>query len=177
MVKRLFASSAVLVVLLTACNSKTAATPENYTAALNAWFVDHPECLLDGSVHFPLETTDAAQTKQMDSLVAAQILEAKKEPAIHITRYTLTTTGERAGTHLCYGHRQVTSIVSSTPPVQANGFLESNVTYGYKLVDTPMWAKTAEVEAAYPKMAEQVSGNAKATMTLARNRVAWVVPE
>jgi hypothetical protein len=113
----------------------------------------------------------------MDALVVAQILEAKKEPAIHITRYTLTTTGERAGTHLCYGHRQVTSIVSSTPPAQANGFLETSVTYGYKMVDTPMWAKTAEVEAAYPKMAQQVSGDARATMTLARNRVTWLVPE
>jgi hypothetical protein len=176
MTKRLPPICVLAVLILTACDSKTSPTPENYTAAINGYYVEHSDCLLDGSIKFPLETTDPAVTKQMDSLVVAQILEVKKEPSIHIARFTRTDTGTRAGTNLCYGHRQVTKIVSSTTPAAVNGVLETNVTYGYKMEDTPIWAKTPEVQAAFPKMAQDTSGQATATIKLAQNRITWVVP-
>ena len=165
-----------LILALTACNSKTKPTPENYIATINAYFPDHPDCLLDGSVTFPYETSDPATTKQMDALVKAQILEAHTEPSIHVSRYTLTPTGTKAGKHLCYGHREATSIVSSTPPALANGFTETNVTYAYKIEDLPIWAKTPEVLAAYPKMAHEASGDATDKITLALTGVGWSVP-
>ncbi len=167
---------AALVLTLTACNTKTKPTPENYIATLNAYFPDHSDCLLDSSVTFPFETSNPAVTKQMDALVAAQVLDVSREPAIHVARYTLSATGTRAGSHLCYGHREVTGIVSSTPPALANGFTETQVVYRYKIEDLPIWAKTPEVLAAYPKMAQEATGDATDKITLALTGVGWSVP-
>jgi hypothetical protein len=163
--------------LLSACNTKTTPTPENFAAALNAWFPDHPDCLLTGSIHFPFETGDPVLIKQMDALTTAQILELHRAPMLHVTRYVLTPAGTRAGTHLCFGHREIKSIDSWTPPATANGFSETQVSYHYTLMDTPIWAKTPEVVAAFPKLAEELSGNATDRATLALTRVNWSVPD
>ena len=161
---------------LTACNTKTKPTNENYISTLNAYFPDHPDCLLDSSVTFPYETSDAAQVKQMDSLVKAKMLDVGREPAMKVSRYTLTPAAAHAGKHLCYGYRKVTGIVSSTQPALANGFTETNVVYTYKIEDLPVWAKTDDVQAAFPKLAEKSSGNATDKMTLALTGVGWSVP-
>ena len=165
-----------LTLLLAACNTKTKPTDANYLATVNAYFPDHPDCLLDGTVTFPYETSNPETTRQMDALVTAQIAAVSREPAIKVSRYTLTPTGTRAGTHLCYGHREATAIVSSTPPALANGFTETDIVYRYKIEDLPIWAKTPEVLAAYPKMAAEASGNAIAKITLALTGVGWSVP-
>jgi hypothetical protein len=164
------------LILLAGCKSKTDPTPENYLATINAYLPDHPDCLLDGSTRFPFETSDPAKTKQMDSLVKAQVLEVSHEPAIHISRYTLTPSGTAAGPLLCFGYRNATGIVSSTPPAPANGFNETTVVYKYVLHDVPMWAKTQEVVDAFPKLAHEAGGNATDTITLAQDRVGWSVP-
>ena len=176
--KRLLTASICLagVALMTACNTKINPTPENYIATLNAYFPEHPDCLLDGTVKFPYESSDPAMLKQMGALVTAQILEEHKEPAIHVSRYTLTPTGMKAGTHLCFGHRAVTSIESSTPPALSNGFQQTQVVYHYKIMDMPIWAKTPELLTAYPKMAHEASGTATDKATLALSGVGWTVP-
>ena len=161
---------------LTACNSKTKATPENYMATLNAYFPDHPDCLLDGTVKFPLETGDATLTRQMDALAVAKMVEGTRAPLLHITRYTLTDSGTKAGKNFCYGQRQVTGILASTPPALANGFTETVVDYHYKIADMPVWAKTPQVLAAFPKMAQEASGTATDKATLALTGVGWSVP-
>jgi len=165
-----------IAVLLAGCNSKTKPTPENYLATINAYLPDHADCLLDGSIRFPYETTDPAETKRFDTLVKAQVLDVTREPAIHISRYTLTPTGIKARSNLCFGYRNATEIVSSTPPALANTFTETQVVYRYVLLDEPMWAKTPEVMAAFPKLAAEASGNATDTITLALTRVGWSVP-
>ncbi len=163
--------------LLTACSTKQKPTPENFLAALNSYLPDHPDCLLDSSIRFPYETGDPAQIKQLDALARAQILTATRAPIIRVTRYTMTDTGQRVGAHLCYGHRLATAIVSSTPPAQAGGFTETQVVYRYAMQDAPVWAKGAEVQTAYPKLAEALSGNATAQKTLALTGVGWKVPD
>jgi hypothetical protein len=50
------------------------------------------------------------------------------------------------------------------------------VTYQYKLHDMPMWAKSADVQAVYPKLSQEASGTATDTITLALDRVGWSVP-
>ncbi len=162
--------------LLAGCNTATKPTPENYLKTINAWLPDHPDCLLDGSIKFPYETSDPAQTKQMDTLVKAQVLAVTREPAIKISRYTQTPAGIAAGQRLCYGYRTATGIVSSTPPVTVDGFPQTKVVYSYKIEDVPMWAKTDEVKAAFPTFAHELSGTATDTITLAATRVAWTVP-
>jgi hypothetical protein len=164
------------LLLLTACDTATKPTPENYLKTLNAYLPDHPDCLLDGSIRFPYETSDPAKTKQMDALVKAQILAVTREPAIRISRYTQTPEGIRSGANLCYGYRLATEIVSSTPPAPANGFTETQVTYRYKLRDLPIWAKGDDVMAQFPTLAHEASGEATDTITLALDRVGWSVP-
>jgi len=162
--------------LIVGCKSATDPTPENYLNTINAYLPDHPDCLLDSSVTFPYTTSDEARTKQLDTLVKSQVLEVGREPAMHVSRYTLTQTGTAAGPHLCFGYRNATDIVSSTTPAMANGFPETKVTYKYKLHDMPMWAKSEDVQAAFPVLAHEASGDATDTITLAQDRVGWSVP-
>jgi hypothetical protein len=164
------------LLLLAGCKSATDPTPENYLATLNAYLPDHPDCLLDGTIRFPFETTDPAKMKQMDALVKAQVLDASHETAIRESRYTLTPTGTAAGQNLCFGTRYATSIVSSTPPAVANGFPETTVVYHYVIHDMPVWAKTPEVLAAFPVLAHEATGDATDTIVLALDRISWSVP-
>lgn len=172
-----FVSLALAALATVGCNSKTAPTPANFTAALNAHFLDHPECLFPDAPRFPLETTDPAKTKQMNTLVAAQLLTVHEEFDIHASRYTPTPTGERVAPRFCYGHRVVSSIDSFTPPAQANGFPETQVVYHYTMEEVPVWAKSADVRAAFPTMAHDISGTATGKATLAVTVAGWQVPD
>jgi hypothetical protein len=112
-----------------------------------------------------------------DALAVAQLLTVKKEEDIHVSRYTTTPMGMRSAPRFCYGHRNVTSIDSFTPPVQAHGFPETQVVYRYEIKDVPVWAKTAEVLAAFPEMARATSGPSTANATLAKTMAGWSVPD
>lgn len=167
---------ATCVLFVAGCKSKTDPTPENYLATINKYLPDHADCLLDSNTSFPYTTSDTAKIKQLDTLVASKVLEVGRDLSIHVSRYTQTATGKAAGAHLCYGFRVATEVVSNTPPAPANGFTETNVTYKYKLHDMPMWAKSAEVQAAFPTLAHEASGEATDTITLALDRIGWSVP-
>lgn len=177
---RPFSSTLTLAILLLlptiGCNKKSAPTPENYIKGLNSYFTDRSECLLPNT-RFPYETTDPAEIKRMETLVASQLLEVSRENAIKVSRYVPTTLGAKYAPHFCYGHRVVTAILSSTPPALANGFNETQVTYRYKIDDTPIWAKSAAVKAAFPAMAQTTSGDATDKGTLAQTSVGWQVPD
>ncbi len=165
-----------LALLPIACDTKAKPTPENYLHTLNAYFSDRSECLLpDG--RFPFETSDPAEAKRMDTLVAAQLLTVTHEPAIHVSRYVPTTLGEKSAPHFCYGHRNVTTIDSSTPLTPANGFNETQVTYHYSMKDVPIWAKTPSVQAAFPDMGAKTTGSTEDKATLAQTRVGFQVPD
>jgi hypothetical protein len=176
---RLFrpAVAIVLATLAFGCNSKTAAKPENFIQSLNAHFMDHAECLFPDAPRFPVETSDPAQIKQFNSLVKAQLLDVGKETGLSSSRYTVTTGGTRYAPRFCYGHRNVTAIDSFTPPITANGFPETNVTYRYTLADVPIWAKTPEVQAAFPAMAKAISTESTDHATLAKTIAGWTVPD
>ena len=168
---------AASLVATTGCSSKTAPTPANFIAALNAHFLDHPECLFPESPRFPYETSDPVKTKQMNTLVTSQLLTVEEERDLHASRYTPTAAGERAAPRFCYGHRLISTIDSFTPPAVANGFPETHVVYHYTMEEVPVWAKSAEVQAAFPTMAHDTSGTATGTATLARSAVDWQVPD
>lgn len=167
---------AACALLVIGCKSATDPTPENYLKTINAYLPDHADCLLDSNTTFPFETSDPVKTKQLDTLVKSQVLEVGRDLSIHVSRYTLTAAGKAAGPHLCFGYRNATDVVSNTPPAPANGFTETQVTYKYKLHDMPMWAKSEEVQAAFPTLAHEASGEATDTITLALDRVGWSVP-
>jgi len=176
----LFAVALAILALipLTACNNtgKAAATPANFTIGINNHYVDHPQCLFT-DMRFPFETSDAAKTKQMDTLVKNQLLEKTTEPAIHVSRYTVATAGNRYAPRFCYGHREVSSIDSFTPVAVANGFKESTITYSYTLKEVPVWADSKDVQAAFPDMARATTSQATDKITLAQSPVGWQVPD
>jgi hypothetical protein len=151
-------------------------TAANFIAGLNKHFLDHSDCLLDNT-RFPFEASDREKTKQMDSLVKAQLLNKSEEASIHVSRYTVTETGARFAPRFCYGHREVTSIDSSTPPAVANGFNETTVVYHYVMKDVPVWAKTPEVEAAFPDMSAAINDQGTGKSILAQTPVGWQVPD
>jgi hypothetical protein len=159
------------------CHSKTAATPDNFIAGLNAHFLEHPECLFPEAPRFPYETTDPTTTKQMNTLVASKLLTVDVERDIRASRYTPTPAGERAAPRFCYGHRVVSSIDSFTAPAAANGFAETQVVYHYTIEEIPVWAKSDDVLKAFPTMAHQVSGTATDKATLASTMAGWQVPD
>jgi len=172
-------TAAILAVLLSlvGCNSKTKATPENFTQALNAYFQERSECLLSG-VHFPYATSDPAMTKQLNTLVKSQLLESSYESAVRTTRYTVTKTGTRYAPRFCYGHRIISSIDSFTPPAKGStGFPETQVNYHYSITDVPVWAKSPDVLAAYPDMASVTTIGGTGQATLAQTLAGWQVPE
>jgi hypothetical protein len=164
------------IALLAGCNSATKPTPENYLTTLNAWLPDHPDCLLDGSIRFPYETSDPVMTKKMDALVASQMMILTDDRNLHVKIYALTKLGTKASPNFCFGYRKATDIVSSTPPAMANGFPETQVVYKYVIRDLTSWADTPQMMAAFPVLAAETSGNATDTITLALTRISWSVP-
>jgi hypothetical protein len=166
-----------LCFLIVGCTSgKSAPTTANFTQALNKHFLDKVDCLFTDT-RFPYETSDRGQTRQMDSLVKALLLDKSEEMSIHASRYIPTTVGARFAPRFCYGHREITSIDSSTPLTVANGFKETTITYHYAMKEIPVWALTADVQAAFPNMALATSGQAIGKTTLAQTPVGWQVPE
>ena len=175
--RRTAALALAATLFVTGCHSKTAATPENFIQSLNTHFLDRNECLFPEAPRFPYETSDPVKTKQMNTLVISQLLTVQTEPAIHVSRYSVTDTGARFAPRFCYGHRQVTAIDNFTPPVVANGFPETRVTYRYNLEDIPVWAKSSKVREAFPAMAKATTATATDTVTLARTIAGWTVPD
>lgn len=156
--------------------SKSAPTPENFTNAINAYFLEHHDCLLS-NIRFPYETTDKTETKQLDSLVKSLLLDKKEEASIHSSRYTVTPAGQRYAPRFCYGNREVSSIDSFTPLTVVNGFKQTTVTYHYTITEVPVWAKTPEVLSAFPQMAQALSGPSTAKISLDQTTASWQVPD
>lgn len=166
-----------LTAVTSGCDTKTSATPKNFTRTLNTYFQTHPDCLFDDAPHFPYEATSPGKMHQMDALASAKQLIRTEDRGIHITRYTLTPSGERYAPRFCYGNRIIISIDSSTPPVKTNDFMETKVTYQFTIDNVPVWATVPQVEAAFPAMAKAISGPSTGTTTLAQTMVDWQVPE
>ena len=163
---------------LAGCHSPSDPSPQNFTKGLTKFLADHPDCLYKTALRFPYETSDKDEIRQLDTLVANKLLEKGTEPAIHITRYSVSDYGQKSAPRFCYGFRHVTGIASYTPPAKgSSGFNESKVTYNYSLEDPPVWAKSPGVLAAYPDEAKAVSGPSSATITLAQTGVGWQVPD
>ena len=164
--------------LLSGCHGASEASPANFTKGIAKYLADHPDCLYPAGLRLPYETSDRGETKQLDTLVASKLLANAAEPAIHVTRYTVTDYGQKTAPRFCYGYRHVSGIAGYTAPAKgADGFNESRVTYEYTLQDTPVWAKDTAVMAAYPVLTKALAGPGTATLTMAQTGVGWQIPE
>jgi hypothetical protein len=170
-----------LLLLSAGCSSsKLKPTDANFIAGLNAYYANHDECLFSSALRFPYEVSPAPDAKEerkrMDALTDAGLMKREEEKTINVSVYSLTAVVTRAGGRFCYGHRQINSIDSSTPPVNTNGLLETQVTYHYTMMDVPVWVKTPQMQAAFPDMAKALAGAATGTNKLANAGAGWQVP-
>jgi hypothetical protein len=171
-----------LGLMLAGCSGFKAATPKNFTGALNAYYSNHDDCLFSSSLRFPYEasTTGAEEDKNkkgLDALTAAGLLKSLEDRDIHVKRYELTTYGKRVPPRFCYGHRVVTSIDSSTPAAAVDGMKAMQVNYHYKLMDVPGWADSDQMRKAFPDFAKATSPDAQGQTTVVLTQNGWRVPE
>lgn len=175
--------SAACFFLATFCGCSTANKPTdaNFIQALNAWYENHNDCLFQQGHAFPYEVAPGATAKQdekqLDALTDAGLMTRLKDLNMHVERYTLNAAGNRYGPRFCYGHREVTSIESFTPPGPRNGFTETTVTFHYTMHDVPVWARSEQVEASFPDLAQSLNSSPTGHMTLATAGAGWHVPE
>jgi hypothetical protein len=170
-----------VLLLIGGCSSANKPTAENFINALNAYYTDHSDCLFPQGHTFPYEVAPGPTAKEekaeMDALTDAGLLTRLEDRDMHVDRYTLNAAGNRFAPRFCYGHRQVTSVVSFTPPGPRNGFTETTVTYHYTMMDVPVWASTDQVKAGFPALAKSVGDNPTDQATLATAGAGWQVPQ
>lgn len=178
---RISLAASICLLLLAGCSSANKPTDKNFIEALNHYYADHNECLFPGGRQFPYEVGPGPHAKtdkaQMDALTDAGMFKRLEDRSIHVSSYTLTPIGTRYAPRFCYGHRQVTSIESFTPPGPRNGFTETTVTFHYQMRDVPMWAQPAAVKKAFPELGEALGAHPTAQMTLATVGAGWHVPQ
>ena len=68
-----------LVLLAAGCNGYKAATPANFTRALNGYYSNHDDCLFPSAIRFPYEANTTGADKdpnieRLDPLAAAGLL-------------------------------------------------------------------------------------------------------
>lgn len=182
------------VVLLSSVGcKKTADNSLNYKSAINDYYTAHPSCIFSEPQKFPeqVNTDDDSKTKGFDALYNQGLLtrktaEKKKLLGLiqkQVTDYDLSDKGRSAWTadtqqpsygNFCYGHREVDSIDSSSPNNGEVG-ATTNVAYKWKFSSASDWAKAAETQNAFPKVATNVSGNGSGSATLVDTSNGWKI--
>jgi hypothetical protein len=165
----------------------------NYQSAINDYYKARPLCLWQNTKKFPVQaaTSDDAKTEGYDALTDANLLSrttAEKKVFIvaskQVNNYDLSAQGRSAWTadtsqpgygNFCYGHRSVDSIDSFTAGVNGAGAKTATVNYHYSLADVPGWAKSEEVETAFPAVGSALAHSQAAQDSLVMNGTMWQV--
>jgi|SRR5271156_2576851 len=185
-------SLAVCGVMLTAAGCRTNTVDKGaFKSAINDYYGAKQECLWSSSIKFPAQadTSNDAQTKGFDALTDAGMLtrtSAEKKRFLigskQVNDYDLSDKGRTVWTadasqpgygNFCFGHREVTSIDSFTPP-DANA-TQYAVNYHYAVTGVPDWASTPEMKTGFPTLAADTSGQQTATATLVKSDKGWQV--
>jgi len=175
-------------ILFTAGCGRMEDTTQNFTNAIDKYYSAHPSCLWPDAVEFPVRE-DAAGPREIsgyDALVHQALLVRKTDQTKAAgpgNAYDLSLQGRAAWVpdrqqagfgNLCYGHRKVTSIGSSSPTTSQNG-ATTDVVSRYVIEGAPEWAKTAEVQTDFPRLQADLSGNQVGRATLTDTRKGWQV--
>lgn len=170
---------AAVLLMAAGCSSELKPTNAKLEQGLNQYFGGHNECLFPGGKQFPYEVAPGpgskADKKQMDGLKAAGLLKEEDDFETHVSRYTLTPTGQRVAPRFCYGHKAVASVDAFTPPVKQGNVLQTTVTYHSTMTEVPVWAKTDELEAAFPEMGAAISSPQQGQIVMGTAGVGWSV--
>lgn len=179
-----------LIFAVAGCH-KNAVDPGAFKSALNGYYSAKPVCVWTAPVKFPAQadTNNEDQTKGFDALTDAGLLvrtpEQKKRFLIgskQVNDYDLSDKGRTTWTadpsqpgygNFCFGHREVTSIDSFTPP--DSDAAQYTVNYHDTVTGLPDWANTAEMRTAFPRIGDRTSGQQTATATLVKSSSGWQV--
>ncbi|MGA7158940.1 MAG: hypothetical protein WBY53_18995 [Acidobacteriaceae bacterium] len=181
---------AASLVLVAGCK-KTTDNSANYKSAINAWYSAHPACLWPQSQMFPTQVaaSDQDKTAPFAALVDQGLLtrSTSEKKVIIISKqevnYDLSDKGRSDWTadpnqpgygNFCYGHRSVDSITNSTPNNGQPGDT-ATVNFSWKFSGAPDWAKSAEVQNAFPSVKTNLDGSGNSSVTLTDTSNGWQV--
>jgi hypothetical protein len=170
---------------------KTADNSTNYKTAINGWYSAHPSCLWSTPQKFPTQvgaSNDSENAPYAALVDQGLLVRSTSEKKIIIVskqevNYDLSDNGRSAWTadanqpgygNFCYGHRTVQTITNSTPNNGQPG-ATTTVTYQWGFSGAPGWAKSAEVENAFPQVRSDLAGNGSASATLTDTSNGWQV--
>jgi hypothetical protein len=179
------------VIYAAGCHSNTV-DKLAFKSAINSYLGAHQECVWSDPIKFPAQadTSNDMQTKGYDALTDAGLLvrtSAEKKRFLigskQVNNYDLSDKGRSTWTadpsqpgygNFCFGHREVTTIDSFTPPNTSDA-TQYTVNYRYDVASVPAWASTAEMKTAFSKLATDTSGQQAATASLVKSSDGWQV--
>jgi len=180
-----------VIVLAAGCHSNTV-DKAFFKSAINNYLGAHPECVWNDPIKLPAQadTSNDMQTWGYDALTDAGLLvrtSAEKKRFLlgskQVNNYDLSAKGRSTWTadsshpgygNFCFGHREVTTVDSFTPPDTAS-VTQYTVNYHYDVAGVPSWASSAEMKTAFSKLAADTSGQQTATATLVKSSDGWQV--
>jgi hypothetical protein len=169
---------------------KNAVDKGAYKSAINNYFSTRPDCLWTAPIKLPAQadTSNDEQTKGFDALTDAGLLvrkSAEKKRFLigskQVNDYDLSDKGRTTWTaeqtqpgygNFCYGHPEVTSIDSYSPPDNPDA-TQFSVSYHYA-VTLSEWANSTEIKTAFPRVAADSAGQT-GTASLSKSNDGWVV--
>lgn len=184
-------AAAGIVALGIGCHSNRV-DPGAFKSALNSYYSATPICVWSSPVKFPAQADakNEEQTKGFDALTDAGMLvrtpQEKKRFLVgskQVNDYDLSDKGRSTWTadsaqpgygNFCFGHPEVTNVDSYSPP-DDSGATQYTVSYHYGVAHEADWAKSAEMSAAFPRIAAETQGQQTATATLVKSENGWQV--
>jgi hypothetical protein len=206
--RNLYVASIAGLLFLAACNNAKKPSDANFTNAINQYLTKHGEACTVLNRQFPLDVPMREQKKQygvglkLAALEQAGLLRGSDTTAVvhgmlddlqgptppqPVRHYELTAEGgkyfrELSGvgqtTGLCYGRKQVDSIVKWTEPMTMGAYSQTEVTYTYKIAELAAWAERPEVQRAFSDIPTEIAEQSKSPQIagLQLTNKGWEVP-
>ncbi|MEO6964675.1 MAG: hypothetical protein ABI076_02100 [Acidobacteriaceae bacterium] len=183
-----------LVLFIAGC-SKQENLKADFQTAINNYNQGHPQCLWSDAKKFPVQaaTSDDAKTQGYDALTDAGLLTrttAEKKVLIiaskQVNNYEISSQGRSDWTadptqpgygNFCYGNPDVTSIDNFTTATNSSGQETAQVRYHFKMNHVPEWAKSQEMQTAFPKLTSATAGSQPAQVSLVKMGDTWQVSQ
>jgi hypothetical protein len=183
---------AICAVIIFAAGCRKTLDKSDFKSAINSYYSSRQVCVWSSPIKFPAQadTSNDEQTKGFDALTDAGMLtrsSAEKKRFLigskQVNNYDLSDKGRSSWTadqtqpgygNFCFGHREVTSVDAYTPADNPDA-TQYAVTYHYDVTGVPDWAKSAEMQTAFPRIAADISGQQIATATVVKTSNGWQV--
>lgn len=181
-----------MMLIAAGCRKTNHVDKSAFKSAINDYYGSRQECVWPSPVKFPAQAdaSNDEQTKGFDALTDAGLLTRKAEEkkrfligSKQVNDYDVSDKGRSTWAvdetqpgygNFCYGHASVTSIDSYTPSDNSDADTYS-VTYNYKVTSLPDWAKSTEMQTAFPKITSDTNGSQMATANLTKSTNGWQV--